>query len=50
MQDIRRELNIEPFVKLDGIITEESEAQNAKVRCFAVVANIHGYILGICSS
>lgn len=31
LQEIRRELNIEPFVKLDGIITEESEAQNAKV-------------------
>ncbi|KAL6316522.1 hypothetical protein AAG906_018225 [Vitis piasezkii] len=31
-EDIRRELNIEPFVKLDGIITEESEAQNAKTK------------------
>ncbi|KAJ9675029.1 hypothetical protein PVL29_024123 [Vitis rotundifolia] len=31
-EDIRRELNIEPFVKLDGIMTEESEAQNAKTK------------------
>lgn len=46
LQDIRRELNIEPFVKLDGLITEESEAQNAKVDC-SLVSNIRHNILGI---